>query len=312
MKKLLCVENILILFLVAAIIFEIYDTFSIDSKTTLYSNAVSPNVVLSGSDDLTLPTEAELVQGLNNKERFNYYINNTKLIAHAGGGIDKKSYSNSKESMETAYQNGYRIFEVDIYMTKDKQFVLTHDATVGAVTYEEFMTSKILGLYTPMDLADLVEFLKTHPYAYIIPDIKQYNDKELLLNVYTELFEYCGGNKNVSNRIIGTFKRTDMLDYVSETIKFDITILYYRNTAKQEKIIDDYKKLANYLKVNKIDCVVFSYLQYNVALQEALKNTASNIILYTLDNQMLIEQYYHRGADAIMTNFIIPKKEEII
>lgn len=308
MKKFMCIENLFFVVLCCAIIFEVYDTFSAESKVTLYSNAVSPNVVLSGAKDVTIPTEEELVGHLSNKDRFKYYLTNTNLIAHAGGGIDKKTYSNSKESLELAYENGLRIFEVDIYMTKDKKYVLTHDSNASNITYKEFMSSKIYNMYTPMDLNGLISFMKDHPYAYIIPDIKQYNNKEMLLDIYTKLFKYAGNDKNITDRIIGTFKRVDVFEFVESKMKFDIKMLYYRNTANQEKIINTYEKFLKYCLENNVDNVVFSYLQYNVYLSSIINNKNINVILYTLDNEALIEQYLYRGASAIMTNFRTPKK----
>ena len=74
MKKFLCIENLFILFLVAAIIFEGYDAFSNESKQILYSNAVSPNIILTGARDITLPTEDEIVSGMTNEEIVDAYI----------------------------------------------------------------------------------------------------------------------------------------------------------------------------------------------------------------------------------------------
>ena len=300
------------MFLVAAIIFEGYDVFSNESKQILYSNAVSPNIILTGARDITLPTEDEIVSGMTNEERYNYYLNESHMIAHAGGGIDGKSYSNSYESLDLAYRNGIRIFEVDIYTTVDGYYVLSHDALVSTMTYEQFMTKKVYGRYTPMNLSDVVDVMKSHKYAYIIPDIKQYNKGDVLLSIYQELFNYTGGNKNVSNRIIGTFKRVDMLEYVSKYVDFDIKILYYRNTVKQEQVINTYEKFVEYCLKNDIHNVVLSTLQFSANTANKLNNKKLNVIVYTIDNKSIFEQYIFRGADGIMTNFLVPQKEERI
>ena len=91
-------------------------------------------------------------------------------------------------------------------------------------------------------------------------------------------------------------------------MKFDIKMLYYRNTANQEKVINTYEKFLKYCLENNVDNVVFSYLQYNVYLSSIINNKNINVILYNLDNEALIEQYLYRGASAIMTNFRTPKK----
>lgn len=307
MKKLLCIENLFLVLLICAITYEVHDTFSVGTKVSMYSNAVSPNIVLSAPYDATIPTEEEIVGSMTNEERFNHYIDQINLVAHAGGGIDNKKYANAKESLNLAYEQGFRIFEVDIYMTKDKRFVLTHDANAINQTYQEFVSSKIYGSYTPMDLADLVEFMRSHKYAYIIPDIKQYNDQDLLLDVYNELYKHANYNKEITDRIVGTFKRVDVLEYVTSKISFDIKALLYRDTTKQEQVIDNYYKLLNYIKRNSINTVIFSIAQYNVALSSVVNNKSANVIIYTLDQEHLVEQYLYRGASALMTNFITPK-----
>lgn len=307
MKKLLCIENLFLILLVCAIAYEVYDAFSVGTKVSMYSNAVSPNIVLSGADDVTIPTEDETVANMTNEERYDYYLNQINLVAHAGGGIDNKKYANAKESLELAYKNGYRIFEVDIYMTKDEQFVLTHDATAVNKTYQEFMNNKIYNLYTPMDLADLIEFMRTHEYAYIIPDVKQYNDKELLLRVYSELFSYARYDYNITNRIVGLFKRADVLEFVTGVLNFDIKGLLYRDTKNQEKVIDTPLKLLSYIQRNDINTIIFSNTQYTVSLANIVNNKSANVIVYTIDKEYLVEQYLYKGATAIMTNFILPK-----
>lgn len=40
-------------------------------------------------------------------------------IAHAMGGLDGKDYLNSIDGFYPAYQKGYRVFEMDILLTKD-------------------------------------------------------------------------------------------------------------------------------------------------------------------------------------------------
>ena len=48
------------------------------------------------------------------------------LIAHAGGGIDEKTYTNSVEAFKLNYENGFRLFEFDIAITSENILVARH------------------------------------------------------------------------------------------------------------------------------------------------------------------------------------------
>ena len=60
--------------------------------------------------------------------KFDIYANDTsRFIAHAGGEIDGKHYTNSLEALHLNYKRGFRIFELDIIETSDKKYVASHD-----------------------------------------------------------------------------------------------------------------------------------------------------------------------------------------
>lgn len=63
------------------------------------------------------------------KEFMNSYkkiINSNNYIAHALGGIDGQTYTNSKEAIENSYNKGVRLFEVDVKLTSDNKLVCVH------------------------------------------------------------------------------------------------------------------------------------------------------------------------------------------
>ena len=46
-----------------------------------------------------------------------------KFIAHAGGGIDQYTYTNSLEAVNLSISKGFKLIEIDLRETKDKHFV---------------------------------------------------------------------------------------------------------------------------------------------------------------------------------------------
>lgn len=62
--------------------------------------------------------------------RYHHNIDNKKcclIIAHAGGGIEGNSYTNSEEAMLANLKEGVQVFELDFAKTRDGEWVSTHD-----------------------------------------------------------------------------------------------------------------------------------------------------------------------------------------
>ena len=48
-------------------------------------------------------------------------------VAHAGGGINGKTYTNSYEALNLNIKNGFTYFEIDFSFTRDNRLVCLHD-----------------------------------------------------------------------------------------------------------------------------------------------------------------------------------------
>ena len=120
-----------------------------------------------------------------------------RTIAHALGGLAGKDYLNSREGFLAMYEQGVRLFELDLSRTSDGVWVCRHNwkESMGqwkgsgkkVLTEKQFKNSKIYGTYTPMTLEDFFLLLKEHPDAYVMIDSKQYS----LRNYQRTLEDYC-------------------------------------------------------------------------------------------------------------------------
>lgn len=133
------------------------------------------------------------------------YANDTsRYIAHAGGMIDRKNYTNSLEALNHNYAKGFRLFELDIIKTKDGEYVAAHDWEGWAritgykgdlpATREAFLKHKIYKTYSPMDMARINRWFKAHNDAILVTDKinepKQFSDafidkKRLMMELFT-------------------------------------------------------------------------------------------------------------------------------
>lgn len=107
-------------------------------------------------------------------------------VAHAGGGIDGRTYTNSLDALDHN-RSDFSLFEVDLSWTSDDKLVCLHDwdyhfeqifglEPEGAVSLERFKA--LVATHSSLQqctLASLAEWLRHHPDARIVTDIKQRN-----------------------------------------------------------------------------------------------------------------------------------------
>ncbi len=116
-----------------------------------------------------------------------------RRIAHAGGGIDGHTYTNSIEALNHNLARGFRYFEIDLSFTLDGQLVCLHDwersfkrsfglEPSGPVTLATFRRLvREHGRYEKCDLDSLARWLAHHPEAYLVTDVKGDNLRALAL-----------------------------------------------------------------------------------------------------------------------------------
>ncbi|SEL81981.1 Glycerophosphoryl diester phosphodiesterase [Butyrivibrio sp. ob235] len=107
-------------------------------------------------------------------------------IVHAAGFIEKTdgetvNYTSCVEALNNCYDMGNRFCELDFLNTTDGKLVCAHEwkqlydngePLSEAVSLEKALTCKVEGEFTPLDLEQLVDFLREHENLYIVTDIK--------------------------------------------------------------------------------------------------------------------------------------------
>lgn len=114
-------------------------------------------------------------------------------IAHAGGGINNKTYTNSFEALDYNYNKGFRFFEIDFSFTSDGELVCLHDwehsfkrsfgfSTESRVSLREFNELvENSSVYNKCNLYSLSEWLNNHSDAFLVTDVKEDNIRALNL-----------------------------------------------------------------------------------------------------------------------------------
>lgn len=310
--------------LFAIIILDTYDSFLSSKNVNNFSFSKNSDILFVDIEDKTkrkelLDNEALKLKNMSLTDKFYYFLNRDGIIAHAGGEIDGVFYTNSFEALENSYKRGIRIFEIDFTFTKDNHLVLAHGfefrdyvTCLGikydgkGMDYNTFMNTKLHGKYTTMDIEALIAFMRTHKDVYIIPDIKKGDNVTIVKEAYRDIVKAAKYDRSVLDRFAGTFLSSKTYNAVRNIYNFKIKIIHNRTLNKLEKKYNTIDKLVAYAKYNGIKTMAMSYALYTEEVQRELAKNNINVILFTLDKKVAINNFRKIGATAIMSNNVSP------
>ena len=218
-------------------------------------------------------------------------------IAHAAGAIDGYRYTNCREALLQAINNGYKYIEFDLGLTKDSVLVCLHDwklfhsmtshDTINeqSITVSEFKKRKIYNKFTPLTIKDVIAIQKRHQFV-IVTDIISKVD---ILN------KYFTQNKN--NIMVEAFTATDyiMLKEAGYTPMMSLQTFDYYKTIK-------YFLLTPLIKRQKIDwiCIKANSNMKSLRLIKRLFNC--KIAMYTSNSPSFFKEHLGKEIDLIYTD----------
>lgn len=240
-----------------------------------------------------------------------YYWTKYPLIAHAGGGIDGYEYTNSKEAILKSYDDGFRLFELDLSLTSDNQLVLRHGwdeaygqdfLTInGPVSYDQFMNSPYYNEYTPIDFESVLKFLKKNPDVYVIMDGKV-NSVEDTKVLYEKIDEYTNKlDKQLKSRLIPQMFYKDDLEIIRQYGFHDLVYVVGREDYTPES-------LAQFCDENDIRVVSLSIYRANPEVVHALKEKNIKAYVYTINSIDEMEKFLQIGVNGFFTDFVSPQE----
>ncbi len=166
-----------------------------------------------------------------------YRHQDEKYIAHAGGGIDDHSYTNSLEAITASIRDGKKLIEIDLMETSDGHLVGAHhwshfkSLTSGKPATEfdesplalsEFKKRKILDKYTPVTLKEISALFAVHTHLVLVTD--KTNNFELIKSEFhhhERLIVETFGTENYVNALkVGGFIPAMNTDLSPQDVKF--------------------------------------------------------------------------------------------
>ena len=287
------------------------------------SNAVVASVDEDGLVTALTPGQATIsaVTGNKLKAELTVKVRRTAsghyMISHAMGGIDGHSYSNCLEGFLENYEEGHRVFEVDMQLTSDGRIVLWHDwnrqfcskyKKGRTPTYAEFMSSRIYDKYTPLDLEALLELMAQYPDIYIITDSKHSSSTivkkqfKAIVSTAREL-----GIDEVLDQFIVELYSKDMYSVVEDIYHFREYILTLYKMLGRAPSKSKLQNLASFCKKNGINTVAMYASWWNPKYKGYVRSYGVDLALYTVNSTYEAQAYFDEGVNALFTDFLPPE-----
>jgi glycerophosphoryl diester phosphodiesterase len=225
------------------------------------------------------------------------------LIAHAGGGIDGHTYTNSREALDTAAANGFGLVEVDFAFTRDGHLVLTHEwADVtrlydagGAeppLTLAQFKTAKPrVGLHQ-MTVPDLGVWMRAHPSVDVMTDFKR--DAVRGLEILKRELPDLQPRFVVQMYGFGDEKPMGALGYHRRILTL------YRSKLSNGA-------LRRWLPKHRVDAVAFPLRRLKSGILGVLKPADVFIYAHTVNDAEEMETLRAKGVDGFYTDWLTPE-----
>lgn len=237
-----------------------------------------------------------------------------RTIAHALGGLDGKEYLNSRESFLSMYNQGVRLFELDLSRTSDGVWVCRHNwnESMGqwegtgkkVLTERAFTSNKIYGKYTPMTLEDFFLLLKDYPDAFVMIDSKQYSVRnyQMTLEDYCEYVEIAqaAGAGEVLNQIIPEIYNKAMFPGTAMIYLFPS----YIYSLWQEYSTEDLEGIASFCREKKIPAATIYWKYWSYEAEEIFEKQGIHLYVYTVNDRNQARKYIAAGAEGICTDFL--------
>jgi len=224
------------------------------------------------------------------------------MIAHAGGGIDGKMYTNSIEALNSNYAKGFRYFEIDFSWTSDHHLVCLHDwgkrfkLNFGYKTKQPLSLRKFQELLNrqdkshPCTLETLSAWVIAHPESTIITDVK-YNNIDaikLIVNQFPEL----------SKNLIPQFYQPSEYKILKELGFKQLIWILYQFEGKKSSI-------EYYANKMELFAISMRTSQAKKRWAQELINSHHTVFTYTVNKpktfNKLVKKY---GVKGIYTDFL--------
>lgn len=246
-----------------------------------------------------------------NRLQLGYRMFTNPLMAHAFGGMEKKTYHNTKKAFYHGVEKGYQYMEVDLSFTKDERLVLCHgwspsnckciglpyEESFADMTYERIMGMQVHG--NPiMDAKEFYKLMKEHPSLCFEIDFHSFKGEAIQKRIHAMLEDFEHDEEVLDRLLIQAYSES-MYEDMNAVHPFR----YYQYIVGNK--MDRLDDIITYALDHHI-CVLG--LRANLAkpkLVQKIRNAGLYVMCYTVEKDVEIAQkLLDSGVNTLCTDFI--------
>jgi glycerophosphoryl diester phosphodiesterase len=238
-----------------------------------------------------------------------------ELVAHALGGIEGFTYTNSRDALVANYKMGHRVFEVDLQTTGDGVVVARHDWTDRLAVileqpelriervpnYGEFSKAKINRRFSAISFEQILDFLRINGDIWLVTDTKS-TSLAAVTDDFARIAKAIGHHAgDLESRLVVQIYNQEMLEPVRRALpRADIAYTLYQSADSNEEVI-------RFCLHAGIVTVVISPERYTEEFACKLAEAGLGVFVHTINRKEDWAALRSRGAKGVYTDFLIPE-----
>ncbi|MDR1194057.1 MAG: hypothetical protein LBK98_07845 [Peptococcaceae bacterium] len=223
------------------------------------------------------------------------------LIAHGAGGIDAIACTNTLEALVANYNQGHRVFELDLYLTSDHNLVAAHDPI--RTTAEKWQATKIRERYTPMTIDDILDQMLINRDMFFVTDTKSYDlPEEKLLEQFSLIRDKAlARDPSLLERIIPQIYNESMYGQIARIHAWPSVIYTLYATNSPPKSV-----LAFVAGKEDIKAVTMPPERAKPAFVQQLNDSGKVVYIHTINTLEEVRAAAAAGVRGFYTDFLLP------
>jgi len=266
---------------------------------------------VKAEDNMTVLLDAGWRDESGNRLGCGYAMYSNRLMAHAFGGMNGKTYHNTMAAFENGIKNGYRYFEVDLSLTSDQRLVLCHgwtkanckhtglkyNRTFKYMPYFRLMQMKVHGnkMISARNFYKQIRDLKDYTYEI---DFHQVEGKQMekRMRILEKDFRY---DREVLDRLLIQVYSKEMYESIGDTS-------YFKNYQYLVgKNIHDLDDIITYSLDHGICALAVRFNLAKAEYIQKIKNAGLYVMCYTVNHDLMISRtLLNHGVDTLCTDYI--------
>ena len=237
------------------------------------------------------------------------------LIAHAGGGLDQGSYSNSQQAFDRSAQSGFTLIEADFNWTQNSDLVLARDWDIRHYRYfsslqnlpeglarlfprqpktaEDFMARSMHGGLTQMNLPALASWMDGRDGVRIITDIKGNNLEGL--KIIADHFDNHGAAFIVQIYSLDQYEPAKALGFSD--------IIFTNYAARLPR-----KTVTDFAANNRLFAVTSPLGTVTETWASDLARSQTPLLTHTVNDPDIARRLSVMGISGIYTDYLMPAR----